>query len=32
MPEGVTMSNLQNALHELREKRKRAQIDIERLD
>jgi len=26
------MSNLQNALHELREKRRRAQIEIERLD
>jgi hypothetical protein len=26
------MSNLQNALHELREKRSRAQIEIERLD
>jgi hypothetical protein len=26
------MSNLQNALHELREKRKRAQIEIEKLD
>jgi hypothetical protein len=26
------MSNLQNALHELREKRKRAQIEIEKLN
>jgi len=29
---GVTMSNLQNAVQELREKRKRAQIEIEKLD
>ena len=32
IPEGVTMSNLENALRELREKRGRAQIEIEKLD
>ena len=31
-PEGVTMSNLKNALQELREERQRAQIEIEKLD
>ena len=31
-PEGVTMSNLQNALQELREKRRRDQIEIQKLD
>ena len=30
--EGVTMSNLDNALRELREKRSRAQIEIDKLD
>jgi hypothetical protein len=30
--EGETMSNLENALQELREKRSRAQIEIEKLD
>jgi hypothetical protein len=32
IPEGVTMSNLDNALRELREKRSHAQIEIEKLD
>ena len=32
IPEGVTMSNLENALRELREKRSQAQIEIEKLD
>ena len=32
MPEGATMSNLDNALRELREKRSHAQIEIEKLD
>src|ERR1700719_2226877 len=31
-PEGVTMSNLENALKELREKRSRARMEIEKLD
>src|SRR5208282_4834734 len=31
MPEGATMSNLDNALRELREKRSQAQIEIEKL-
>jgi hypothetical protein len=32
MPEGATMSNLDNALRELREKRSHAQLEIEKLD
>jgi hypothetical protein len=32
MPEGATMSNLENALRELREKRSHAQVEIEKLD
>src|SRR5580658_2453140 len=32
IPEGVTMSNLDNALRELREKRSYAQVEIEKLD
>jgi len=32
MPEGVTMSNLENALRELREKRSRAQEEVEKLN
>ena len=32
LPEGVTMSNLENALRELREKRSQAQIEIDKLD
>jgi hypothetical protein len=32
IPEGVTMSNLENALKELREKRNRAQVEIDTLD
>ena len=32
IPEGVTMSNLDNALRELREKRGQAQVEIEKLD
>src|ERR1039457_5347462 len=32
IPEGVTMSNLDNALRELREKRSHAQVEIEKLD
>jgi hypothetical protein len=32
IPEGVTMSNLENALQELREKRSRAQVEIDTLD
>lgn len=32
MPEGATMSNLENALRELREKRSHAQIEIDKLD
>jgi hypothetical protein len=32
MPEGATMSNLENALRELREKRKRTQRELETLD
>ncbi len=32
MPEGVTMSNLDNALRELREKRSQAQVEIDKLD
>ena len=32
IPEGVKMSNLQNALRELREKRHRAQMEVEKLN
>src|SRR5580658_7803111 len=32
LPEGVTMSNLENALRELREKRSQAQMEIDKLD
>src|ERR1039458_8838752 len=32
LPEGVRMSNLENALRELREKRSQAQIEIDKLD
>jgi hypothetical protein len=32
IPEGVTMSNLDNALRELREKRSHAQVEIEKLN
>lgn len=32
MPSGVTMSNLQNAVQELREKRSRSQAEINKLD